>query len=678
MSPLFLTVLVLGFVLAAFLMFMLFVSIRADHQVTISGPLKTVDELDAQIQTKRGTLVDLDEDLARRREALKDIAQIGAEVDALERRMQDLLREEQQAEARRQEILDIREETAEVLTKQQQAVRDLDEKRSELSVVETELAEARQLAGSVDSLTQQQSELESQVSRLREEHSELKTLKSEEKELRERIPNLVREAASLQGRIDSRQGDLDTLSAELQKVRAEISDELKEHVRLSSKLEAALLEDRKLQADLQCKAARIAQMESRLEELRTEAAGPAGGGKVAPAQDWRDQLKTVPAALEILTTRNERAIETEDAALHRVVKHLEALGLTYPRRTVNAFHTAMKVNDTTQMAVLAGISGTGKSQLPRRYAEAMGIGFLQVPVQPRWDSPQDLMGFYNYIESRFRSTDMAQALYHMDRYKGADDGTDLSDRMLLILLDEMNLARVEYYFSDFLSRLESRPGRSDLDDAEARKDAEIELDMPVPDGGKAPRIFPGYNVLFAGTMNEDESTQSLSEKVVDRANVLRFAAPSVVKKQVKIDTAAIGVSEALSFSHWEGWHRNANDLDRSIRDRLEDNISKMMSLMRDLQRPMGHRLAGAIADYVANYPGNTSSTDINTALADQLEMRLLPKLRGVEADQIEQSSAALLDYTNALGDTELAAGISKSIEQSHTTGQFVWRGVTRE
>ena len=73
----------------------------------------------------------------------------------------------------------------------------------------------------------------------------------------------------------------------------------------------------------------------------------------------------------------------------------------------------MKTNETTQMAVLAGISGTGKSQLPRQYAIGMGIGFLQIPVQPRWDSPQDLMGFYNYIEGAF-TTDMARALWALD------------------------------------------------------------------------------------------------------------------------------------------------------------------------------------------------------------------------------------------------------------------------
>src|SRR6056297_1214471 len=233
------------------------------------------------------------------------------------------------------------------------------------------------------------------------------------------------------------------------------------------------------------------------------------------------------------------------------------------------------------MAVLAGISGTGKSQLPRQYAAGMGIGFLQVPVQPRWDSPQDLMGFYNYIEGKFRPTDMARALWAVDELH--NDQAD-PDRMMMVLLDEMNLARVEYYFSDFLSRLESRPRPSDVDDANERKDAEIELEIPNMD--QPPRLFPGYNLLFAGTMNEDESTQSLSDKVVDRANILRFAAP----KKIKDGQAERQVEDpkALSQATWNSWITASSSVERE--PVVKASLEIMVELMRDFKRPFGHRL----------------------------------------------------------------------------------------
>ena len=109
----------------------------------------------------------------------------------------------------------------------------------------------------------------------------------------------------------------------------------------------------------------------------------------------------------------------------------------------------------------------------------------------------------------------------MDIHNNPDEALD--DRMMMILLDEMNLARVEYYFSDFPSRLSPVHGVI-IADANQRKDTEIELEIPDANE-ETVRLFPGFNLLFAGTMNEDESTQSLSDKVVDRANVLKFGAP---------------------------------------------------------------------------------------------------------------------------------------------------------
>ena len=95
---------------------------------------------------------------------------------------------------------------------------------------------------------------------------------------------------------------------------------------------------------------------------------------------------------------------------------LEGHGLRFNDRVLRAFHTSLKVADVSPLVVLAGISGTGKSELPRRYAEAMGIQFLNIAVQPRWDSPQDMFGFYNYLEGRYRATELARALVQMDPF----------------------------------------------------------------------------------------------------------------------------------------------------------------------------------------------------------------------------------------------------------------------
>ena len=501
MDPLVLTVLITAFGLIAIVLVNVFVAARADHQVTIRGPQATLEELDARISTKRETLVDLDEDLEKRREALANIANIQGEVDSLIRQRDELLAEHQQLDDRRAEVSSVRSEADEARSELWQTTSDLSDKKSELERVDTELAEARRLMGEIESMSELHRSLEVQISKLREEMADLEGLRRQEEQLRARLPEFEREAARLEGLIEACRGRLTEAEAS-EKTALDRANAVKgEHAEAIAGLEAAKQQARQLAADIserQDRAtaleARAAQIEAQIEERKAQE----GGGPDSADKDPLAELRELPPVLRDLRTWDECQHETEEQALGYVRSHLEKIGLTYPRRVVYAFHTAMKVNETTQMAVLAGISGTGKSQLPRRYAEAMGIGFLQVPVQPRWDSPQDLMGFYNYIESRFRPTDMARALFHMDRWNGPSTSRDLQDRMLLVLLDEMNLARVEYYFSDFLSRLESRPGREQSAEDTVRKDAEIELEFPYQKLRQRLESFPDTMCFLPG------------------------------------------------------------------------------------------------------------------------------------------------------------------------------------
>lgn len=211
-----------------------------------------------------------------------------------------------------------------------------------------------------------------------------------------------------------------------------------------------------------------------------------------------------------------------------------------------------------------------------------------------------------------------------------------------------------------------------MGDANERKDAEIELEIPNME--RPPRIFPGYNLLFAGTMNEDESTQSLSDKVVDRANILRFSAPKKIKDgQVE---GTVEPTVALSQQTWESWGRSSASLDGDRR--VTNRIEQMVDLMRDFKRPFGHRLGRSIMAYAANYPEVEGGRGVDDALADQVEMRLLPKLRGVETDMAGPQFARLMNFVDhELGDGALAQAIGDSVSLAEATGQFVWSGVAR-
>ena len=162
--------------------------------------------------------------------------------------------------------------------------------------------------------------------------------------------------------------------------------------------------------------------------------------------------------------------------------------------------------------------------------------------------------------------------------------------------------------------------------------------------------------------------------MVDRANILRFAAPKILQNQREIGKPP--ARKALSRTQWDNWRREPGAQGRDTR-LIGDAIENLASVMRDLQRPIGHRMGVAIGAYVANYPDLEGNPGIAVPLADQVEMRLLPKLRGVEMEAAEVHLSKLAQTVEMLGDTELAAAIKESSERSAETGQFVWRGASR-
>ncbi len=663
------TILVLAIagVLILLALVQLFLAARHDRAVTAAGPIEELAVYEKRLEEKRRLMDDLEDELEKRRQAMSVVADIQAEVDGLRRQKEELLAEWESLRERRDEVAAVRQETEAAIVERQQIETEIAPLRAEYLTIKEKLEKAEELLGRIDALKREHEEISGQVEDLRDKKRELEDAEDRISRLEAQAKDLETDNARLERRKSSHETELGELNARVASEREALAQTQTEHGRVGAEVAAQAQDLRRILGEIESLKETRSTLDARLVYLKAEIARkegrPPDGGE--PLRE----LKETPPVITAMRSWDPAQRENEAEAIKRVERRLRAKGLDYPARTLRAFHTAMKVNETTQMAVLAGISGTGKSQLPRQYAAGMGIGFLQVPVQPRWDSPQDLMGFYNYIEGKFRPTDMARALWAMDELNN-DDAEQ--DRMMMILLDEMNLARVEYYFSDFLSRLESRPRPHDVGDANERKDAEIELEIPNME--HAPRIFPGYNLLFAGTMNEDESTQSLSDKVVDRANILRFAAPKKIK-----DGQSDGEAEpikALSQETWNRWGRSTVSVEGDTR--VTGRVEEMLDLMRDFKRPFGHRLGRAIMAYAANYPEIEGGRGVDDALADQVEMRLLPKLRGVEVDMAGPQFSKLKTFVERdLGDDALAQAIDESMTLAEATGQFVWSGVTR-
>ena len=179
------------------------------------------------------------------------------------------------------------------------------------------------------------------------------------------------------------------------------------------------------------------------------------------------------------------------------------MGLYYSESVIRTFIAGLSC---THLIILQGISGTGKTSLPFAFGKYVGCGASVTPVQPSWKDRSDLLGYYNEFTDSYTETELLCSLYK----------ANLSDAIYTVVLDEMNIARVEYYFAEFLSLLELPEGTS--------RRVRVTADSRESD----PRLFENgtltlpSNVWFVGTANNDDSTLAISDKVYDRAFVIEL------------------------------------------------------------------------------------------------------------------------------------------------------------
>ena len=361
---------------------------RHDHAVTVAPAYEELSVLRQRIEGMRATMADLEHDLQKRREAIAIISDMEAEADALRRKIDELLAEWNQMGDRREEVLALRKELEEAQIDKLRFDAELAAAKAEHEEIRDKMARAERLLERVDDLKQQQDELMRRIEELKPEVLRLEEAQARVDRLEERAQTLESEAARIEGTVEARKGQLAEANEALRSGLEAVEKVRGELTRFEAERASAEIERRSIQEEIERMNEVRATLEARNAYLRGQNEKEQGGKGGKPEEDTLRELKVQPQVVAVLQDWNPSAIIDENEALHRVRLNFEATGLSYPDRTLRAFHTAMKVNESTQMAVLAGISGTGKSQLPRQYAAGMGIGFLQVPVQPRWKLSQ--------------------------------------------------------------------------------------------------------------------------------------------------------------------------------------------------------------------------------------------------------------------------------------------------
>ena len=179
------------------------------------------------------------------------------------------------------------------------------------------------------------------------------------------------------------------------------------------------------------------------------------------------------------------------------------LGLYYNRKIISAFFAGMAASKTM---ILEGISGTGKTSLPYAMGKFFSNDAHIIAVQPSWRDRAEMLGYLNEFTKKFNETDFLKAIYE----------TTYREDINIVVLDEMNLARVEYYFAELLSLLEMPDSNKWLVDI---TNDTIEGDPKNLVEGK---ILLPQNVWFVGTANRDDSTFIITDKVYDRATPIEI------------------------------------------------------------------------------------------------------------------------------------------------------------
>lgn len=389
--------------------------------------------------------------------------------------------------------------------------------------------------------------------------------------------------------------------------------------------------------------------------------------------------------------------------INELMAFVHARGFHFPRHLVTSYYLSLQ---TKPFVILTGISGTGKTKLAQLFAEWMSPpnkrtiaqhNSALISVRPDWTDNRGLLGFYNLITQAYQSTDFLRLLVQ---------AVLSSDTPHFVTLDEMNLAKVEYYFADFLSVLESRYihddkvvqaplrlhdlhrcilaqgkelwdvvetpwgdvqtmcpvrcagcplrhgvredqwGRGEID-FDAASDAGFDPADYVP-----PRLDVPPNVYFSGTVNVDETTYMFSPKVLDRANTIEFSEVDLegyfASQDIQDSTEPADADARAAFTFNETFLRLPKAVPELRTGEVLQAYREALMALNALLQPYDMHFGYRVVDEILLYLWNAQALKVpafgpDVAFDHQICQKILPKLHGSQA-KLQEPLEVLLDF----------------------------------
>ena len=313
-------------------------------------------------------------------------------------------------------------------------------------------------------------------------------------------------------------------------------------------------------------------------------------------------------------TKQARQATFDEPTLQKLVQFVveyardSRLHLSYTAQDIATFVAGL---GATRLSILQGMSGTGKTSLPKIFAEAIMGRCEIVEVESSWRDKNELLGYYNEFSRMYTPKKFTQALYR---------AVLNPEIVTFIVLDEMNLSRIEYYFSDFLSLMEHEEDKREI--------KLLNIALSRVEKGKTHSyrgLTEGHtlkipnNIWFIGTANRDESTFEISDKVYDRAHTMNFnkRAPKVLSYGEEKAPQYFSVGAFLNLLK-QACATNVLDVENC---ELIQNVERLLA---DYNISFGNRIAKQIENFVSIYCACFPSSE--QVLYEAIETILLSKV----------------------------------------------------
>ena len=304
-------------------------------------------------------------------------------------------------------------------------------------------------------------------------------------------------------------------------------------------------------------------------------------------------------------------IDIKDLPTH-IHSYLTSKGFLYSKENIANLYLSLR---SKPFVIISGISGTGKTKIVQLFAEAVGATeengqFKLISVRPDWSDSSDLLGYKN-LQEQFVEGQLTEMV------KRAHDRPQLPH---FVVLDEMNLARVEYYLSEFLSIMESR----------RREDGQVvSSTLVTTDEGEF--SLPN-NLYIIGTVNMDETTHPFSKKVLDRANTIEF-------NEIHLNNFGIFEQEAEEVApvragneHFESKYlylKEAYSENKELVQKISEQLVKMNEQLQTIYAQVGYRVRDEICFYMLHNEEMKLLSE-GEAFDFCVMQKVLPRISGAE------------------------------------------------